>query len=218
MENKDILHYQSADFAEMETFYRRNLINTLSGFKSVNLVGTQNQQGQTNLAIFSQIFHVGATPPLMGMIVRPDKVARHTLENIRATGYYTFNHIKVDFYQKAHQTSARYEVSEFEACGLSESYGKVHPAPYVAESPLKIGLKLEEEQRLAINGTILVIGRVVELQLPKASVQVDGFIDLEAIGSITCSGLDSYHTTERLARLSYAKANLPLKVVSLGEK
>ena len=202
----------------MEGLYRRNLINALSGFKSVNLVGTQNQANQTNLALFSQIFHIGATPPLMGMIVRPDTRARHTLENIRATGYYTFNHITSDFYQKAHQTSARYTGSEFEACGLSPSYSTGHPAPYVGESLLKIGLKLEEEHRLAINGTILVIGRVVELQLPEDCVQADGFIDLEAIGSITCSGLDSYHKTERLARLSYAKPDRPLKVISLGEK
>ncbi|RYY06600.1 MAG: flavin oxidoreductase, partial [Sphingobacteriaceae bacterium] len=31
------------------------------------------------------------------------------------------------------------------------------------------------------------------------------FVDLEAAGSVTTSGLDCYHTTKKLARLSYAK-------------
>ena len=33
----------------------------------------------------------------------------------------------------------------------------------------------------------------------------DGFVDIEAIDTVAVSGLDSYHVTERLARLAYAK-------------
>jgi hypothetical protein len=33
----------------------------------------------------------------------------------------------------------------------------------------------------------------------------DGFIDLENAGTITVSGLDSYHSTKKIERLSYAK-------------
>jgi hypothetical protein len=38
----------------------------------------------------------------------------------------------------------------------------------------------------------------------------DGFIDLEKANTITCSGLDSYHKTIQLDRLSYAKPDKPL--------
>ena len=54
-------------------------------------------QGQTNLAIFSQIFHIGANPPLVGILVRPDSVDRHTLRNIRETSWFTINHIQESF-------------------------------------------------------------------------------------------------------------------------
>jgi len=198
--------FTEPDFPAMEKQFHTNLINSLSGFKSVNLVGTINAQEITNLAIFSQIFHIGANPPLMGMLVRPDSVPRHTLANLLKTGYYTFNNILPDFYKTAHQTSARYDVSEFEACGLTPFFSTLHPAPYVAESSVKIGLQFVEKHELAINGTILVIGRVIEILCPPECVSEDGYLDIEKAGSITCSALDSYHTTHQLGRLPYAKA------------
>ena len=51
---------------------RVTLINCLSGFKSANLIGTQDGQGRTNLAIISSAFHLGADPALLGFISRPD--------------------------------------------------------------------------------------------------------------------------------------------------
>jgi hypothetical protein len=41
--------------------------------------------------------------------------------------------------------------------------------------------------------------------LPENCLHEDGFIDLEKANTITCSGLDSYHKTIQLDRLSYAK-------------
>ena len=205
--------YVLDDFPKMDKFFRRNLINSLAGFKSINLVGTHNSQGINNLAIFSQVFHVGATPALMGMIFRPDSVPRHTLSNIETTGFYTCNHIHEDIYKQAHQTSARYNISEFDAVGLTPEYGDVVQAPYVKEARIKIGLKFEERHDLKINGTILIIGSVVEIILPKDCVGKDGMIFLEKAGSITGSGLDSYHRTEKIARLSYAKPDQNLEEI-----
>lgn len=192
----------------MEKRFRANFINSLTGFKSVCLVGTINKAGQTNLSIFSSAIHIGAHPPLIGILVRPDSVERHTLENIEETGVYTLNHIHSDFYKEAHQTSARYprDVSEFEACGLEAVYQTGFLAPFVKESPLQLGLELREKKDLMINGTILLIGEVVSVSLNESAIAEDGYTDLEALGSITCSGLDTYHTTQRLSRLSYAKA------------
>ena len=85
--------YTTSDIESWERFYRANFINTLTGFKSVNLIGTVNELGQTNLAIFSSIVHIGSNPPLVGYINRPVNAAQHTLANIQATGVYTINHI-----------------------------------------------------------------------------------------------------------------------------
>ncbi|MGB0525142.1 MAG: flavin reductase, partial [Flammeovirgaceae bacterium] len=132
----------------------------------------------------------------------------HTLENILATNYYTLNHINPSIYEKAHHTSARYprEQSEFEATELTPHYEQDFAAPYVQESILKIGLKLEEHTTLAINDTVLVIGSIQQVILENELVlQEDGFLDLELAQTVTSSGLDSYHTTQKLGRLAYAK-------------
>ncbi len=198
-------HLFREDFDRMEPLFRRNLINGLSGFKSLNLIGSINRAGVTNLAIFSQVFHIGASPALMGVLVRPDSVERHSLQNINEMGWFTFNHVLESFYKQAHQTSARYQQSEFEAVGLTPWYSSLNPAPYVEQSIIRIGLKLEEQQKLSINGTILLIGSVQEVILEQGLIASDGYLDIEKAGTITCSGLDGYHKTTKLGRLSYAK-------------
>lgn len=192
---------------DMEKRYRANFINSITGFKSVCLVGTADKEGRENLAIFSSAIHLGSSPPLIGLIVRPDSVERHTLSNIEDTGFYTLNHINPTFYKEAHQTSARYarEVSEFEACGLDPEYQANFHAPFVKNSLLKMALELREKKELSINGTILLIGEVVSVSINKTAISEDGYADLETLGSVTCSGLDTYHSTRKLARLSYAK-------------
>lgn len=70
----------------LDTRQRAALINSLSGFKSLNLIGSISSSKITNLAIFNSVFHLGANPPLMGFIIRPDSVDRHTLQNILDTG------------------------------------------------------------------------------------------------------------------------------------
>ncbi|MEM8888393.1 MAG: flavin reductase [Bacteroidota bacterium] len=195
------------DIDQLEKRFRTNLINSLSGFKSANLIGTVDTAGNTNLAVFSSVIHFGANPPLLGMLSRPNSVDRHTYENIKANGYYTINHIHKDFYPKAHQTAARYprEVSEFDAAGLTPEFSGNIAAPYVAESAIKMGLSLVEEHKIAANDTILLVGQLKELFLNEEILGSDGFLDLEKAESVCISGLDSYHKTERLNRLPYAK-------------
>jgi flavin reductase (DIM6/NTAB) family NADH-FMN oxidoreductase RutF len=197
----------SHDIMQMETLTRAAFMNSLSGFKSASLIGTTDLQGNTNLAIFSSVLHLGSNPPLIGFVNRPDSVNRHTLENILATQCYTINHINTDIYRQAHQTSARYpkEQSEFDATGLTVEYGAVTKAPYVRESHIKYALEFAEKHELRINGTILIIGRVVEVIIPENNLLAHGAIDVEKAETITISGLDTYHATRQLSRLTYAK-------------
>ncbi|MEZ8041466.1 flavin reductase family protein [Vibrio sp. 1F263] len=200
------------DIKAMGQRERARLINSLSGFKSANLIGTCDKQGLENLAVVSSVVHLGSNPPLLGFIIRPAESRRHTLENILETQHFTINSIGAGFVQKAHQTSARYpkSVSEFNAVGLTPYYDDVFPAPFVLESPLKIGLAFKEQITIESNQTQMWIGEVVSIHAPKRAVMPDGYLDLEALDLVTISGLDSYHVTQRLHRLSYAKPNRSL--------
>lgn len=200
-------HLSFNDLMAMEKRLRANLINSVGGFKSVCLIGTINKVSQPNLAVFSSIVHIGASPPLIAFIIRPDSVERHTLSNILETGFYTMNHLNEKIYKEAHQTSARYlrEISEFDAVGLTTDYKNNFLAPYVKESNVQLGVTFKERLDLTINGISLIIGQIQHLYFPKDCFFEDSFLDLEKAKTITCSGLDSYHKTHILERLSYAK-------------
>ena len=195
--------------------YRTNFVNSVSGFKSANLIGTISKEGKTNLGIFSSVIHVGTNPPALGFLMRPVSVERHTYTNIKETNHLTINHIKKEIFKQAHHTSARYEkdVSEFDACGLTPEYSEIIKAPYVKESNIKIGLKFVEEQEIKFNGTIFIVGEIVELILPEEIISKDGYVDIENAGTIAISGLDSYNETKRIARLAYAKPGVEPKEV-----
>ena len=205
--------FTKRNILEFEKLQRTNFVNSLSGFKSANLIGTISKEGKTNLAIFSSVIHVGANPPLMGLLMRPVSVERHTYTNIKETDYFTINHINEEIYKKAHQTSARYDknVSEFDACKLTPQFTEAIKAPYVKESEIKIGLKFVEEQEIKSNGTIFMVGEIVEAIIPDDVVAKDGYVDIEKAETIAISGLDSYHETKRIARLSYAKPGVEPK-------
>jgi flavin reductase (DIM6/NTAB) family NADH-FMN oxidoreductase RutF len=196
----------------MDKQERVHFVNSLGGFKSVSLVGTIDDYGNTNLAVFSSLVHIGANPPLVALIFRPSPPERNTLSNLLETGFYTLNHINETIYKKAHQTSARYEkeVSEFDEIGLTPVYKNDFKAPFVKESFVQIGMAFREKIDITINNTIMVIGEIVQVYFPENCLSKDGFIDLEKANTITCSGLDSYHKTIQLDRLSYAKPDKEL--------
>lgn len=208
-------HFNNDDLIRMDQSYRVQLINSLSGFKSANLIGTSSIDGQNNLAIFSSVFHLGASPALVCFIMRPDSVTRHTLQNIEQTKCYTINQVSATFWRQAHQTSARYldQESEFEQVGLTPEFKESTTAPFVKESRLKYALTLREIIPIPLNGTQLVIGEIIDVWCESSAIQNDGYIDIESLNTVTVSGLDSYHTTNRLSRISYAKTHkLPVDI------
>lgn len=187
--------------------YRIQLINSISGFKSPHLIGTVDKEKQTNLAIISSVFHLGADPALLGMIMRPDVTPRHTLLNIRETKFCTLNHVNSTIFKEAHQTSARYpkEVSEFDACNLTATYLDDFPAPFVKESNIQLALKLQEEIKIELNGTHILIMSIESIYMKDDYLDFDGNVMLSDAGSIAVGGLDSYYDINLLTRLPYAK-------------
>jgi len=205
-------HYNSQRIAQMGKHQRANFINSLSGYKSANLVGSKGLNGVSNLALISSAFHVGAHPPLIGMIMRPHTVVRDTLQNIKDTGCYTINHVHTAIAAQAHQCSARYapEQSEFIAVGLDEEYSGDFFAPFVAQSRIKFAVEVREIQVLQLNQTELVIGEVVAVLIQGDYVKHDGYVDIQKAQSTAVSGLDSYHSAQRIDRYSYAHPDTDL--------
>ena len=200
-------YYSLNEINSWERFYRANFINSLSGFKPVSLISTLHKSGLPNLAVFSNIVHLGADPALIGFINRPKQAAPHTITNIENSGVYTINHIHPSFVAKAHQTSAKYSdgVSEFEEVGLTPEYNDGVLVPFVLESSVKYALSLSEIIPLKENGTFLVIGKLTHAYVLPSIVEQDGFIDLSKAESMVSLGTDGYTTTGSISRFDYAK-------------
>lgn len=196
--------------------YRARLVNSLSGFKSANLLGTADAAGRPACCVVSSVVHLGSNPALLGAVFRPPGGDAHNYHNLSNSGAFTLSHVTASIHAQAHQTSARYpaDVSEFEAVGLTPHWhgegAQRFPAPAVAESPVRIGLTVEEDILLP-NRCRFVIGAVQWVDFDAALQAQDGFLDLAASGTVTIGGLDAYHTAHRLARLSYAKPDRPLE-------
>ena len=202
-----MIHFTRSSIDEMEKIYRINLINSASGYKSANLIGTKDLKGVSNLAVFSSVIHMGSNPPLLGFVLRPTKVSRHTYNNIKETGCYTINHIAYDFVEQAHHTSAKYEaeVSEFEVTGLAEEYLNGFQAPFVKQSPVKMAMRFVEEHYIKSNGTLLVIGEIHDVYLNSELLAEDGFVNLSKGKIASINGLDGYSLSTETKRFGYQR-------------
>ncbi len=202
-------YFDKNSIDSFDKIHRINLMNSLSGYKSANLLGTVSNDGFENVAVFSSIVHLGSNPPVLGFILRPTTVPRNTYENIINTGYYTVNHISKEFTEQAHHTSAKYDklVSEFDMTGLTSEYKKDFHAPFVKESPVQIGLKFLEEYYIKANDTLLVVGEIQCFYVNEDMYsEKDGFLDLSKGKVATINGLDAYAVPENNTRYEYQRS------------
>ena len=201
--------YTKEDILKLDRVNKIKIINSLTGIKPANLIGTINNKSQTNLAVFSSVVHLGSDPALLGFISRPrTSEVGHTYNNIQENGFYTINHIHPEFIKNAHYTSAKFDnkTSEFERCNLTEEYIKGFKAPFVKESNFKIGLRFKEAIDIKLNGTTLVIGEIENIILPDTAI-VDNDVDLEETNSVGISGLNSYYSLHKIEKHPYARVN-----------
>ena len=159
------MHLNRKDIDQLDKIYKINLINSCSGYKSANLIGTISKEKRSNVAVFSSVVHMGSNPPVLGFILRPTTVPRHTYANIKANGVYTINHIHRDILRDAHHSSAKYDnrTSEFDMTNLVEEYQHDFEAPFVKGSPVQIGMRYLEEYHIKANDVLLIIGEIVHL-------------------------------------------------------
>lgn len=202
--------YLRKDIDAMESQFRAAFVNSLPGHKPANLIGTVSGEGISNLAIVSSVVHIGSNPPLLAFFSRPLSVERHTLGNILETGVYTVNAVPESLIPQAHQTAARYEreISEFDTAGIVPWFVDGFAAPFVSESDLSIGLQFVSQIELP-NDTVMIIGEILRVEVAQAAVLGDGALDFSRIDAVSVTGLDTYHKHQKVARMAYAKPDLP---------
>lgn len=193
---------------QMGKIERLNLINSITGIKPANLVGSRSAEGIENLAIFTSALHIGSNPPLIGILFRPTgEVPRHTYENIQASGFFTLNALPATLNKAGHYTAAKFNIdeSEFTACGFTPRYHPDFPAPFVKESAIQIGLKKVDEQLISLNQTRLVIGEVSHLHIDDQILTKEGYLNLELADIAGISGLNSYYRLKKEADFPYPR-------------
>ncbi|MFB9055371.1 flavin reductase family protein [Mariniflexile ostreae] len=202
------MHYFNENTIEhLEHLYKINLINSCSGYKSANLIGTKSDKGIENVAVFSSVTHIGSSPAMLGFFMRPTSVPRNTYENIKSSSFYTINHIHEPILEDAHHSSAKYEssISEFDKTGLDPEYKNGFFAPFVKNAPVQMAMRFVEQYDIKANGTILIIGKIIGLYVTKTSMEEDGFIDLSKGKVAAINGLDAYSIPQNHARFGYQK-------------
>ncbi|ARV05771.1 flavin oxidoreductase [Polaribacter sp. SA4-10] len=195
------------DINKLDYLYKINLINSVSGFKSANLIATKSKENIANVAVFSSVVHYGSNPPILGFVLRPSTVIRNTYDNLKETGYYTINHIHEGILEDAHHTSAKYpsEISEFDKSNLEEEYLDAFQAPYVKGCAVRMGLKYLEEYHIKANDTLLVLGEIVHLYIDDHLIEEDGFVNLSKGKTAAINGLDGYFIPENHTRMTYQR-------------
>jgi flavin reductase (DIM6/NTAB) family NADH-FMN oxidoreductase RutF len=202
------MHFDEEQIENLNKIYRINLINSCSGYKAANLIGTVSDKGDKNLAIFSSIVHLGSNPPLLGFFLRPTEIVpRHTYLNIKENSYYTINSVQKKFADKAHHTSAKYDrnISEFNVTEIEPENINNFPAPFVKASSIKIGMKFVEEIKINYNKSRLIVGKIVQLNVDENLLTEDGFINLNDAKIATISGCDGYSFPDKNIRKGYQK-------------
>ena len=202
------MHYFSkAEIAELNNRYRNNLINSISGYKSANLIGTISKTGTTNLAVFNSIVHLGSNPALLGFILRPTTVPRHSFSNMKENGVFTVNHIAKNQIEAAHHSSAKYpeEISEFDQTELNPVYKNDFAAPFVEGAPVQIACRYVNDYLIEENDTRLVVGAIEGIYIDDKMILDDGWVQLDLGEVVTINGLDGYALPQLIERFPYAR-------------
>ncbi len=197
------------EIEKSERTWRLNLINSFSGVKPANLIGTKSKDGGDNVAIFSSVVHLGSHPAQLGFIMRPQSQApRDTYRNILDTGFYSINQVGIPFVKKAHYTSAKLHSteSEFDRMKIEKAHLTTFPVPFVRESPIKIGMKFIEGVPLP-NGCILMIGEVEILDFPDSAINELGQLNLSDLSGVGISGLNTYYQLSKIGSFPYVRLN-----------
>jgi flavin reductase (DIM6/NTAB) family NADH-FMN oxidoreductase RutF len=208
-----MIQINKTEVRQLSKINRLNLVNSATGYKSANLIGSVSKDGIENLAVFSSVTHLGSDPALIGFIMRPATVTRNTYKNIKETEYFTINHITKNLIQRAHQTSASYDdtVSEFNETQIEPEYLNSIKQPFVKESPVRLLCKYVNEYLIEENGCIHIIASIEEIYFEEKLLNKDYWLQLEKGNIVAINGLDGYCLPKLIDRFEYARPNIMVK-------
>ena len=135
-----------------------------------------------NAAPFSWFQAVCADPPMVMLAIqhRSDGSPKDTVRNVRATKEFVVNVSPKGLAEKMVQTSGEYgpEVSELKEVGLTTVPSQKVRPPRIAESPVHLECRLEQELPLGgKGGTSLLLGRIVHMAADDAVLDARGNVD-----------------------------------------
>ena len=202
-------YFNLHDIQGFSKLYRLNLINSITGYKSANMIGTRSNSGEENVAIFSSITHLGSNPALLHFTLRPNTVPRDTYKNIKENMVFTVNHVSLAQIEQAHHTSAKYDenISEFDQTSLEPEYKMDWHAPFVKGAPIALGCRYLNEYDIKENGCVLIIAAIEHIFVEDKLLQKDGWVKLESGEVVAINGLDGYALPQLQKRMEYARPN-----------
>ena len=190
----NVSKYNESQISNLDRTFKINLINSITGLKPANLIGTTDKNTD-NVAIFSSVLHLGSSPALIGFMIRPQyKRKTDTYLNLLENPYFTINSTEREYIDKAHKSSGKYpkDISEFDELNIEKVYIDNYKAPFVKDSLIKIGLHKVEEIKL-LNRCRLIVGKVELVVINNNILESDGNIDFSKSTTTCISGCQNYY-------------------------
>ena len=185
--------FTASEIEAMDRRQRANFINSISGFRTPYLI-ISGEKGNWNAGTFSNITHVGANPPQISVLFRPDNGKRHTLTNYREQGSITLCMMPFSAHETVHQSSvsAPSGTFEWEALGGQTKHLDNWPHPIPSQALWAVEVHFIESFTLS-NNCIYTVGEIARVALlNQTTLDAHGFVDLKE-SVIAAHGLQSYH-------------------------
>jgi flavin reductase (DIM6/NTAB) family NADH-FMN oxidoreductase RutF len=196
----------SEEIANLDRSYRRDFINRITGAKAAWILGSFHPDFGENLALFSSVVHVGANPPLIGIVFRPSLNRLHSLRNISETKLFSLNSLPFSLHKEMHSASANWDedVNDFQICGLQKVAGLDHPIPLIKEATVRMLLEPKEKIRIQSNSTHFLVSEIKKIEIGYSRLDSE---ELPLPDGLTyVSGLDLYCNVESVESMPYASS------------
>ncbi len=151
--------------------------------RPIGWIGSQNKEGQKNLAPYSYFNGVSDQPYY---IMFSSEGLKDSLINVEQTGVFTASLATAGLFDQMNISSvpAKHGTDEFKLSGLTARQGSYVNAPYVAESPAVLEcelwkvLDLPHSSRTENTGNYIVIGHVIGIHIDDSYIK-DGLFDFK---------------------------------------
>lgn len=180
----------TANLSSRESY---RLLTSIVTPRPIAWVSTISRAGVTNLAPYSFFNAVAGSPPTVMISVgqKAGGIPKDTLRNIEATGEFVVHVVDEAHAELMNQTAGNWEISEFEALGISTLSAEVVKPPIVASAPIALETKLSQLVPIKDTSNVMVLGQVLRFHIRADLLTPDGIIhsgELRPIGRLSGNG------------------------------